>query len=91
MTDAHLGITTENYVTTVTINRPEKRNALTYALLRDLQALMPQLANDPQTRVCPAMRRHRWITSRGVATIRRRATAGDARPDGTGDGQRRRP
>jgi enoyl-CoA hydratase/carnithine racemase len=45
MTDSHLGIATENYVTTVTINRPEKRNALTYALLRDLQALMPQLAD----------------------------------------------
>jgi enoyl-CoA hydratase/carnithine racemase len=31
----------------VTINRPEKHNALTYALFRDLQALMPQLA-DPR-------------------------------------------
>jgi 1,4-dihydroxy-2-naphthoyl-CoA synthase len=31
----------------VTINRPEKHNALTYAWFRDLQALMPQLA-DPR-------------------------------------------
>ena len=51
MSESHLGVATENYVTTVTINRPEKRNALTYALLRDLQALMPTLADDPQTRV----------------------------------------
>ncbi|MDH3602845.1 MAG: enoyl-CoA hydratase/isomerase family protein, partial [Candidatus Tectomicrobia bacterium] len=51
MTESHLGIATKNHVTTVTINRPEKRNALTYRLLRDLQTLMPQLADDSQTRV----------------------------------------
>ena len=51
MTESHLRVSTQDYITTVTINRPEKRNALTYDLFRDLQATLPKLANDPQTRV----------------------------------------
>lgn len=51
MTTPHLLVSTQDYVTTLTLNRPEKRNALTYDLLRDLQATLAQLADDPHTRV----------------------------------------
>lgn len=51
MSAQHLQVTTQDYVTTVSINRPEKRNALTYALLRDLTTLMQELADDANTRV----------------------------------------
>jgi enoyl-CoA hydratase/carnithine racemase len=51
MSAPQVQVTTQDYVTTVCINRPEKRNALTYALLRDLTALLAELADDPGTRV----------------------------------------
>jgi enoyl-CoA hydratase len=47
----HLLVSTQNYVTTLTLNRPEKRNALTYALLQDLKRTLETLADDPRTRV----------------------------------------
>lgn len=51
MTASQVGIDTQDYITTVTINRPEKRNALTYDLFRAIQSTMERLADDPQTRV----------------------------------------
>ena len=51
MAEQHLLVSTRDYVTTLTINRPEKRNALTYALLRDLKATLETIADDPHTRV----------------------------------------
>ncbi len=51
MTASQVSIDTHDYVTTVTINRPEKRNALTYDLFRELKATMERLGDDPLTRV----------------------------------------
>ena len=51
MTESSLRVDTQHYITTVTLNRPEKRNALTYDMFRGIQSLMPQLAADPATRV----------------------------------------
>ncbi|ETW96422.1 MAG: hypothetical protein ETSY1_26675 [Candidatus Entotheonella factor] len=51
MAASHVCVDTHNYMTTVTINRPEKRNALTYDLFRELKATMERLGSDPQTRV----------------------------------------
>ncbi len=51
MTASQVCVATHDYMTTVTINRPEKRNALTYDLFRELKATMHRLEGDPQTRV----------------------------------------
>lgn len=51
MTESSLQIETQDYITTITLNRPEKRNALTYDMFREIQSVMPQLADDPATRV----------------------------------------
>jgi enoyl-CoA hydratase len=51
MAAPHLLVTTRDYVTTLTLNRPEKRNALTYPLLQDLKDTLASLADDPHTRV----------------------------------------
>jgi enoyl-CoA hydratase len=51
MAEQHLVVTTRDYVTTLTINRPQKRNALTYELLQDLKATLARMADDPHTRV----------------------------------------
>jgi enoyl-CoA hydratase len=51
MATHHLLVSTHDYVTTLTVNRPDKRNALTYALLQELKATLEGLANDPDTRV----------------------------------------
>ncbi len=51
MTTSQVCVDSHDYITTVTINRPEKRNALTYDLFRALQSTMQRLGDDPQTRV----------------------------------------
>ncbi len=51
MTASQVSIDTHDYITTVIINRPEKRNALTYDLFRELRSTMIRLGDDPQTRV----------------------------------------
>jgi enoyl-CoA hydratase len=51
MAEQHLLVSTHDYVTTMTINRPEKRNALTYAFLQELKTTLANLADDPRTRV----------------------------------------
>lgn len=76
------------------MHRPEKRNALTYALCRDLQALMPQLADDPQTRV--VVRRgagtRAFSSGMDVHDVLHGVSRDGAAPrDGAGAGQRRRP
>jgi enoyl-CoA hydratase len=38
-------------IATITMNRPDKRNALNHALLRDLDAAFDQAENDPEVRV----------------------------------------
>ena len=51
MNDQHLIVTTHDYITMVTINRPEKRNAMTYDLLHSLKDTLEGLVEDPLTRV----------------------------------------
>ena len=51
MVEQHLIVTTSDYITTLTINRPEKRNAMTYDMLQTLKETVENLANDPHTRV----------------------------------------
>jgi len=51
MADHDLQVSTGNYVSVLTINRPHKRNALTYELLRTLKGTMESLADDQGTRV----------------------------------------
>jgi enoyl-CoA hydratase/carnithine racemase len=46
-----IDIACEGAVATVTINRPERRNAITAAMLQDLQAAARAFAEDEQTRV----------------------------------------
>ena len=45
----HIRYETEGKVGTITIDRPEKRNAMTYAMLRDFIATIAQADADPQT------------------------------------------
>ncbi len=40
-----------NHIATITFNRPERRNAITFAMWSDLQRLMIDLKSDPQVRV----------------------------------------
>ena len=42
---------TENSVTTITLNRPEKRNAMSPQMHRDMSALLAELRYDDETRV----------------------------------------
>ena len=42
---------TENSVTTVTLNRPEKKNAMSPQMHRDMSALLAELRYDDETRV----------------------------------------
>jgi enoyl-CoA hydratase/carnithine racemase len=42
---------TENGITTVTLNQPERRNSLSMAMLEALQKVFEQLAQDPECRV----------------------------------------
>lgn len=51
MIEQDLQISTRNYVSILTINRPHKHNALTYELLRSLQGTLEGLADDQSTRV----------------------------------------
>jgi enoyl-CoA hydratase len=51
MIEQDLQISTRNYITTLTINRPHRRNALTYELLRTLKGTLEGLADDQSTRV----------------------------------------
>ena len=41
----------KDHIAKITMNRPEKRNALNHALLRDLDAAFEQAENDPEVRV----------------------------------------
>jgi len=41
----------KDHIAKITMNRPEKRNALNHALLRDLDAAFEQADNDPEVRV----------------------------------------
>ena len=43
-------VSTENYITTINLNRPDKLNALNAELLLELQQALTQLAQDSQTR-----------------------------------------
>ncbi len=51
MVEQNLIVSTSDYITTLTINRPEKRNALTYDMLQTLKETVENLDNDPNTRV----------------------------------------
>jgi len=51
MAEEYLIVTTRDYVTMLTINRPEKRNAMTYDFFRILKETLENLADDPGTRV----------------------------------------
>jgi enoyl-CoA hydratase len=51
MADQDLQVYTSDYVTVLTINRPDKRNALTYELLRTLKETLEGLADAQDTRV----------------------------------------
>ena len=51
MAEKDLQVSTRNFVTLLTINRPHKRNALTYELLRTLKETLEGLADDQGTRV----------------------------------------
>lgn len=46
-----LEITTDNKITLLTLNRPEKHNAFGPELMRSITAALRQLADDPRTRV----------------------------------------
>jgi enoyl-CoA hydratase/carnithine racemase len=50
-TSAGLLVAAENGVVRLTLNRPEKRNALSLELLRELDAVLEQLAGDADARV----------------------------------------
>ena len=41
----------EDHIVKITMNRPEKRNALNYDLLRDLDLAFEEADNDPEIRV----------------------------------------
>jgi enoyl-CoA hydratase len=51
MAEKDLQVSTRNYVTVLTINRPNKRNALTYELLGTLKGTLETLGDDQLTRV----------------------------------------
>ena len=46
---------TDGKVGTITIDRPEKRNAMTYAMLGDFIALVREAGADPSTAVLVAL------------------------------------
>jgi enoyl-CoA hydratase len=51
MAEHDLILTTRDYITMLTINRPEKRNAITYDMFRALKETLESLSDDPDTRV----------------------------------------
>ena len=46
----HIRYETGDRVGTIVIDRPEKKNAMTYGMLREFRAAMDEAANDPATR-----------------------------------------
>lgn len=51
MTDSHIRYDVDDGVATITIDRPEKRNAMTYAVLADFTAAVWRAADDDAARV----------------------------------------
>lgn len=51
MADNFFQIDKENHICTITMNRPQQRNAFNTAAWKDLQEIMTNLKNDAQTRV----------------------------------------
>jgi enoyl-CoA hydratase/carnithine racemase len=49
--DENVGLVRDGAIATVTLRRPERRNALSDAMLRDLAAILAELRDDRDTRV----------------------------------------
>ena len=47
---SHIDIARDGHIATVTINRPEKRNAITNEMMEDLERIARDFAKDEQTR-----------------------------------------
>jgi len=67
-------------VATVTLNRPEARNALDFAMRRELLAALDEIEGNPTTRVVVLTGAGGHFCAGGdVKTMRRRHTAAEAR------------
>lgn len=75
MTEPLVLISKDDGVTTLTLNRPQRRNALSPALLEEMLEALAQVKEDPETRVL-------ILTGAGQAFC----AGGDLGPQGGGDG-----
>lgn len=51
MVDSVIELSRNGPIATITINRPERRNAVTAAMMQDLERVSREFAQDEQTRV----------------------------------------
>ena len=51
MSEGHFRLEQQGHIVTITLNRPEKRNALTSATLMQLKGMAEALADNPEARV----------------------------------------